>query len=195
MGPGVSTRTATQFIDDLVGPLVLSPAQVPAGAPEPQQALSWMQPNWRFDSMVGPFNPTSTYYYFWAAEKALSVSEDDGLGGAVYAEAFGDRNPAALDIPRNRPHTILTSPIRCSSGRTPTEPGAPDTPAAPPVGDSYQVRGLPFSRWNVRSGACVWIPTMMAYAALTTTAPISPTPTRRTKTKMESVMPATIVPR
>ena len=74
-------------------------AQVPAGAPGPQGSLQWLRENWRFDSMVGGFNPTSVYYYLWAAEKALSVSEDDGLGGALYAEAFGDRDPAALGYP------------------------------------------------------------------------------------------------
>ncbi|MCA9543708.1 MAG: thrombospondin type 3 repeat-containing protein, partial [Myxococcales bacterium] len=40
---------------------------------------------------------------FWAAEKALSVSPDDGLGGAIYTEAFGDRDPAALGYPEEPP--------------------------------------------------------------------------------------------
>ena len=78
-------------------------AQVPAGNPTSQGALSWMRQNYTFDSMIGGFNPTSTYYYIWAAEKALTVSEDDGLGGAVYADAFGDRDPAALGISRGAP--------------------------------------------------------------------------------------------
>ena len=52
--------------------------------------------NWAYDRMVGgSFNPTSTYYYFWAAEKGLTVSGDDGLG-AIYTENFGDRVPAML---------------------------------------------------------------------------------------------------
>jgi hypothetical protein len=74
-------------------------AQVPAGDPRAQQVLGWMRQNWLFDRMIGPFAPTSTFYYFWAAEKALTVSEDDGLGGALYAEAFGDRDPGALGFP------------------------------------------------------------------------------------------------
>jgi MYXO-CTERM domain-containing protein len=74
-------------------------AQVPAGAPGPQGTISWMLENWRVDSMVGGFNPTSTYYTFWAIEKALTVSGDDGLGGAAYSDAFGERDPAALGYP------------------------------------------------------------------------------------------------
>ena len=73
--------------------------EVPAGDPRAQGDLSWMRQNYTFDRMIGGFTPTSTFYYFWAAEKALTVSGDDGLGGAVYAEAFGDRNPAALGYP------------------------------------------------------------------------------------------------
>ncbi|MCB9526884.1 MAG: hypothetical protein H6703_16520 [Myxococcales bacterium] len=75
-------------------------AQVPAADPRPQRNLSWLRQNYTFDRMIGGnFVPTSTFYYMWAAEKGLTVSEDDGLGGAVYAEAFGDRNPAALGFP------------------------------------------------------------------------------------------------
>ncbi len=79
-------------------------AQVPAGDPRPQAALQWLRQNWRFDSMVGGnFNPTSVFYYLWAAEKALSVSEDDGLGGAIYAGDFGDRVPGMLGYPEEPP--------------------------------------------------------------------------------------------
>ncbi len=74
-------------------------AEVPAGDPRSQNALNWMRQNYTFDSMIGGFSPTSTFYYLWAAEKALTVSEDDGLGGAIYADAFGDRDPAALGYP------------------------------------------------------------------------------------------------
>ena len=73
--------------------------EVPAGDPRAQSSLGWLRQNWLFDSMVGGFSPTSTYYYMWAAEKALTVSTDDGLGGAIYAENFGDRDPAALGFP------------------------------------------------------------------------------------------------
>ena len=75
-------------------------AEVPAGDPTAQRSLAWMRQNWTFDRMVGGnFNPRSTFYYMWAAEKALTVSTDDGLGGAIYAENFGDRDPAALGFP------------------------------------------------------------------------------------------------
>ena len=63
-------------------------ARVPAGDPRAQQAISWMRQNWTYDNpqpMVGP-SPRSTLYYFWAAEKAMTVSGDDGLGGALYSE-------------------------------------------------------------------------------------------------------------
>ena len=69
-----------------------------------------------FDSMIGGFNPTSTYY-IWAAEKALTVSEDDGLGGAVYADAFGDRD--GTRISRGAP-IILALRTHCFNGKTPT---------------------------------------------------------------------------
>ena len=79
-------------------------ADVPAGDPRAQRSMEWLLENWRPDSMVGGrFVPTSTYYYFWAAEKALSVSEDDGLGGAVYSHSFGQRDPGQLAYPEEMP--------------------------------------------------------------------------------------------
>ncbi len=74
-------------------------AEVPAGQAAPQAALNWLRENYTYDDMIGGFRPTSTYYYLWAAEKALTVSEDDGLGGGVYADDFGDRDPVALGFP------------------------------------------------------------------------------------------------
>ena len=86
--------------------------EVPAGDPRAQGDLSWMRQNYTFDRMIGGFTPTSTFYYFWAAEKALTVSGDDGLGGAVYSEAFGDRNPAALSqIPYAYDTTLNTTEV------------------------------------------------------------------------------------
>ena len=77
---------------------------MPAGDPRVQGGLGWLRENYTFDRMIGgSFTPTSTFYYFWAAEKALTVSEDDGLGGGVYAESFGDRDPAALGYPEEPP--------------------------------------------------------------------------------------------
>lgn len=78
-------------------------AQIPAAAPEPQNALSWLRQNYTYDRMVGPFLEQSTYYYMWAAEKALSVSKNDGLGGNIYAENFGDKNPAMFGYPEEPP--------------------------------------------------------------------------------------------
>jgi hypothetical protein len=77
--------------------------QVPAGDPRVQQHLGWLRQNYLYDRMIGGFTPTSTYYYFWAAEKGLEVSADDGLGGAIYSEAFGDRNPAMEGFPEEPP--------------------------------------------------------------------------------------------
>jgi MYXO-CTERM domain-containing protein len=81
--------------------------QVPAGDPRSQAALGWMRANYTFDRMIGGFSPTSTFYYLWAAEKALTVSEDDGLGGAIYADAFGDRDTAALGYPEKPPSSYF----------------------------------------------------------------------------------------
>ena len=77
--------------------------QVPAGDPRMQQHMGWLRQNYLYDRMIGGFTPTSTYYYLWAAEKALEVSPDDGLGGAIYQEAFGDRNPALEGYPEEAP--------------------------------------------------------------------------------------------
>ncbi len=70
--------------------------QVPAGDPRVQGSLGWLRQNYTYDRMIGGFSPTSTYYYMWAAQKGIEASPDDGLGGAIYADNFGDRDPAAL---------------------------------------------------------------------------------------------------
>jgi hypothetical protein len=83
-------------------------AQVPAGDPRVQSNLGWMRQNYTYDRRVGGFFETrSPFYYIWAAEKGLAVSEDDGLGGAVYAEAFGDRDPAATGYPEEPPSSYF----------------------------------------------------------------------------------------
>ncbi|MFZ4736256.1 MAG: hypothetical protein ACOYM9_09945, partial [Bradymonadia bacterium] len=74
-------------------------SQVPAGDPRVQGALGWMRQNYTYDRMIGGFAPTSTFYYQWAMTKSMAVSADDGLGGAIYAESFGDRDPGALGYP------------------------------------------------------------------------------------------------
>ena len=78
-------------------------AQVPAGAPTSQGALSWMRQNYTFDSMIGGFNPTSTYYYMWAASKGLKVSETYLPSDAITGLDFGDRVPAQVGYPEERP--------------------------------------------------------------------------------------------
>ncbi|MEZ4436645.1 MAG: hypothetical protein R3F65_29950 [bacterium] len=78
-------------------------AGVPAADPRPQRNLAWLRQNYTYDRMIGPFSGESVFYYLWAAEKALTVSTDDGLGGAIYADAFGDRDPAALGYPEEPP--------------------------------------------------------------------------------------------
>ena len=94
--PSSSSMTATAL-------WCLRLAQVPAGDPGPQRSLRWLRQNWTFDRMVGAFGPTSTYFSFWTASRALRVSEDDGLGGAIYADDFGDRDPAARGFPEEPP--------------------------------------------------------------------------------------------
>ncbi len=76
-------------------------AGVPAGAPGPQRALDWLRREWEHEALRD--GPGVTYYHFWSAEKALAVSADDGLGGAVYAGAFGARDPGALGFPEEPP--------------------------------------------------------------------------------------------
>ncbi len=78
-------------------------SDVPASDIGPQQALSWLSQNYTYDRMIGPFSEQSTFYYMWAAEKALSVSGNDGLGAPLYAESFGQKNPAQLGYPQEPP--------------------------------------------------------------------------------------------
>jgi hypothetical protein len=78
-------------------------SQVPAGDPRVQAALGWTRQNYTYDTMVGPWTGTSDYYYLWAVTKARAVSAADGLGGALYAEAFGDLDPGALGYPEESP--------------------------------------------------------------------------------------------
>jgi hypothetical protein len=78
-------------------------AEVPAHAAEPQGALSWLLNNYTYDSMIGPFNGMSVYYYLWAAEKALSVSTNQNNDEGIFAENFGIRNPVLLDYPEESP--------------------------------------------------------------------------------------------
>ncbi|MEE2645248.1 MAG: MopE-related protein, partial [Myxococcota bacterium] len=69
----------------------------------PQGALEWLRANYRYDSMVGTHNPRSTFYYFWAAEKALTVSEDTEDPNVLTGLDFADRDPAALGYPEEVP--------------------------------------------------------------------------------------------
>ncbi|MEE2786112.1 MAG: hypothetical protein VX589_02165 [Myxococcota bacterium] len=75
-------------------------AGVTASDPRAQAALRWLKTNWAYEGMVGGnFQQRSTYYYFWAAYKALALSADDGLGGEIFASDFGERDPVALGYP------------------------------------------------------------------------------------------------
>lgn len=69
-------------------------AELPVDQAEVQTAKEWLRTNYTYDSMVGPFNTQSVFYYMWSAEKALSVSEPEG---------FGRRNPALLGYPEEPP--------------------------------------------------------------------------------------------
>ncbi len=79
-------------------------AEVPTESADVQSTLSWMMNNYTYDSMVGPFNTSSVYYYLWAAEKALTVSGEDSLVNGsgqslLTAEDFGRLNPPFVGYP------------------------------------------------------------------------------------------------
>lgn len=76
---------------------------VPAGDARGQQHLAWLRQNYTFERIFGPFAPTSTYHYLWMANMALLTSADDGLGGALYSDSFGDRDPALEGFPEEPP--------------------------------------------------------------------------------------------
>ena len=78
-------------------------SQVPAGDPRVQAALGWTWQNYTYERMIGPWSGASEFYHLWALTKALDMSTDDGLGGALYAEAFGDRDPGPLGFPEEAP--------------------------------------------------------------------------------------------
>ena len=82
--------------------------EVPIESEEVQGALNWLLTNYTYDSVVGPFSGSSTYYYIWAAEKALTVSSEDALApgsieGLITAEQFGRKNPALFGFPEEPP--------------------------------------------------------------------------------------------
>lgn len=69
-------------------------AEVPIESAEVQGAREWLRRNYTYDSMIGPFNNLSVFYYMWSAEKALSVSDPVG---------FGRRNPGLFGYPEEPP--------------------------------------------------------------------------------------------
>lgn len=72
-------------------------SQVPAGAPGPQRAMAWLLESGAPDRVA---EREQAYFARYAIVKGLAVSEDDGLGGEVYAEAFGALDPAAAGFRR-----------------------------------------------------------------------------------------------
>ena len=83
-------------------------AEVPVESAEVQGALTWLRQNYTYDSVVGPFARSSTYYYLWAAEKALTVSSESALEPGspttlLTEEDFGMRNPELLGFPEEEP--------------------------------------------------------------------------------------------
>jgi hypothetical protein len=79
-------------------------ARVPADDVRVQHGLQWVQQNYFYDRMVGPFTPTSTFYYFWALSKTMAAVPGDGGADGLGAADFGARDPAALgfaDEPRS----------------------------------------------------------------------------------------------
>ncbi|MBM4291275.1 MAG: terpene cyclase/mutase family protein [Deltaproteobacteria bacterium] len=78
-------------------------AEVPVEDERVQGALGWLRANYRYDTMVGPHTPVSTFYYIWAAEKSLTVSERASDPDLVTGLDFGDRVPARLNYPEEAP--------------------------------------------------------------------------------------------
>ena len=74
-------------------------SQVPIEDEKAQGAIQWLRGVYRPDLLVG----NSTYYYIWAAEKALTVSEETPDPLAVTGLEFGDLNPADLGYPEEYP--------------------------------------------------------------------------------------------
>ncbi len=86
------------------------------------RGLDWLAENYRHDSMVGGFTPTSTYYYLWAQQKALPALLAPG------DERFGRRDPAALGHHPARAGSFYDTAITLMSwqaedGRIGTGPG------------------------------------------------------------------------
>jgi hypothetical protein len=72
---------------------------VPASDERVQHGLAWLQQNYTFDRMIGPFTPTSTFYYFWGLTKVMAAVPGDGGAEALGAGDFGMRDPAAVGFP------------------------------------------------------------------------------------------------
>lgn len=72
-------------------------AQVPCADPAIQGALAWLLPRY-----FEPPPERTLEHFVW--RQLLQVCEDDGLGGALYTEAFIARDPAALGFPEELPY-------------------------------------------------------------------------------------------
>ncbi len=69
-----------------------------------QQAMRWLQQNYRYNSIITVNGWNSQYYYLWAAAKALEVTTDDGSGNFVFAEGVGGvRDPIPDGYPEESP--------------------------------------------------------------------------------------------
>ena len=77
-------------------------AGVPAGDPRAQDALAWLQQEWPNRTENGAANAFS-YYGIWTVQKALTMAEDDGLGGQHYREDFAELDPGQLGYPEENP--------------------------------------------------------------------------------------------
>ena len=104
---GHSTMSAT-------GLWCLRLAQVPIEDSATQDALQWLRTNYRYDSVYRS-SPRFTYYYIWAAAKGLHVSDGLLIPEFITGYDFGDRIPAEVSYPEERPshyfdfaYTLLT---------------------------------------------------------------------------------------
>ena len=77
-------------------------SQVPVEDDSVQNALQWLRTNYRYDSV---FRSSSrwTHYYIWAASKGLKVSDAYLPPEFITGFDFGDRVPAQVGYPEERP--------------------------------------------------------------------------------------------
>ena len=90
-------------------------SEVPVEDEKVQNALNWMRRIYSPELTAGG----STFYYIWAAEKALTVSEDDSIDG-ISGFDFGDLQPALKGYPEEDPGHYFDFAYRLLQWQDPT---------------------------------------------------------------------------